>query len=497
MNPASDRQFGEYQLRELLEETEQSYRWLAEQLSISRLVLLDELRTENATPATREAFLADVRAKAAIDHPLISSVFEAVSEPHLCFYTHELLNGPSLADQVSAKQPLRPAEVVFILRRVCEAYLQYETLNQATMPLCLEAIHIDEHNVVRIENLARAGSRLSDESTRDILFLGTALVPLDATGHPGSNRLLTLLGWMRGLEIETPLTWSQIREVCLQIEEQLTDPAAALPHNLPRASRKRRSKVLPYILLATVVIGGAVMLLRQQPASAPVQAGVSLPEPITVPAGKYPTADGDSKTLPPFKISAHEVTIRQYAEFLDTLEGLAKDGRQTLFDLPDQAPAKTSHLPNDWPALYAAAKSSGTWQGLPVTLDSPVVGIDWWDASSYAESKQARLPTQAEWFAALSYQTPDPKILPVSLWTTVSPQSTDRTPAGLLGMAGSLCEWTQDHSANPANPLGEEFWVITGGSFLKSGSNALSREWVSDRSTRRPDLGFRLVFESP
>jgi hypothetical protein len=38
--------------------------------------------------------------------------------------------------------------------------------------------------------------------------------------------------------------------------------------------------------------------------------------------------------------------------------------------------------------------------------------------------------------------------------------------------------------------------VIIGGSFLKPGSNALSREWTPDRSLRRADLGFRLAFDT-
>ena len=72
---------------------------------------------------------------------------------------------------------------------------------------------------------------------------------------------------------------------------------------------------------------------------------------------------------------------------------------------------------------------------------------------------------------------------------------TDRTPTGLLGMAGSVCEWTGQPAPNPANPLGERFWLIIGGSYLRPGSNALSREWTESRALRRPDLGFRLAFD--
>jgi len=38
--------------------------------------------------------------------------------------------------------------------------------------------------------------------------------------------------------------------------------------------------------------------------------------------------------------------------------------------------------------------------------------------------------------------------------------------------------------------------VIIGGSYLKPASGALSREWTDDRSMRRPDLGFRLVYDA-
>jgi hypothetical protein len=35
--------------------------------------------------------------------------------------------------------------------------------------------------------------------------------------------------------------------------------------------------------------------------------------------------------------------------------------------------------------------------------------------------------------------------------------------------------------------------VLIGGSYLKPGSGAASREWTAERGLRRPDLGFRVV----
>ena len=47
MNPASDdRQLGEYRLKQLLADTPHTWTWLAEQVSVSRRVLVDELKEE-------------------------------------------------------------------------------------------------------------------------------------------------------------------------------------------------------------------------------------------------------------------------------------------------------------------------------------------------------------------------------------------------------------------------------------------------------------------
>ncbi|MEI6176574.1 MAG: SUMF1/EgtB/PvdO family nonheme iron enzyme, partial [Verrucomicrobiota bacterium] len=197
-----------------------------------------------------------------------------------------------------------------------------------------------------------------------------------------------------------------------------------------------------------------------------------------------------------FRISAQEVTIGQYADFLETLETLSKNQRERTFDHESQPPEKTSHQPDDWAALLAAAKAGKIWNTQPVSLDSPVIGVDWWDCTAYAEWKQARLPSQEEWFAALCQDDALSATIKPSGWIPVTAETTDRTKTGLVGMAGSVCEWTRRPAANPANPLGERNWVIIGGSFLKPGSNALTREWTDNRWLRRSDLGFRIAFDA-
>lgn len=495
MTPASeDRMLGEYRLKELVAENTVSRTWLAEQISISRLVRVDELREDQS--AQKDAFLANVRAKAAVDHPMIGSVYEAVAGPGPCYYAHELLPGATLAERVKTKQRLAPARLASLLRRVSEAHLQHEALGQATSPLGLEAVHQDEHGVVRLENLAMAGPRTPDQSARDIVHFGSALVPLIAAEQSGATRMLTVCAWMRGEGIEASLAWGQVRDFCLQIEQQLADPGSQLtPTRVGAAARKKQP--VAFIALATAMVAAGIVVLasRMRPPTPPAPPRASLPDAVTVAAGAYPTPDGSTENHRAFRISAHEITIGQYAGFLEILGMLAKNGRERTFDPANQVPEKTSHEPADWPAQLAAAKANGIWQNQPVTLDCPVTGVDWWDAAAYAEWKKARLPTQDEWFAALHLEVKKPPAVPPGPWAPVTSQTLDRTPAGLLGMAGSVCEWTAQPAPNPANPLGEKLWVVIGGSYLKPGSNALTREWTADLSLRRPDLGFRVVFD--
>jgi formylglycine-generating enzyme required for sulfatase activity len=218
-----------------------------------------------------------------------------------------------------------------------------------------------------------------------------------------------------------------------------------------------------------------------------------MPAPVALPAGEYPAPDGGTVALAAFTLSAHEVTVGEYGEFLDALESLPAE-RRNAYDHSSQPADKAGHQPDDWAEIHAALESGGQWQGRAVGKDCPVVNVDWWDAAAYCEWKGCQLPTQQEWFAALRRDVADPATLRPAGWGPVQEVApTDRTPSGLHGMAGSVAEWTNSQSINPANPLGETNWVLIGGSYLKPGSGAASREWTAERGLRRPDLGFRVV----
>src|SRR5690606_11034345 len=138
---SEDRRVGDYLLKELIAEDARTVTWLAEQVSVGRTVLIDALKPDAYGEAA--AFMADVRAKAAVDHPLIGSVYEAVDEPGCCFYAHELLPGATFAERLRPSEPLAPGKLAHLLRRIAEAGLHLEARGQASAPLDPEAIHLD------------------------------------------------------------------------------------------------------------------------------------------------------------------------------------------------------------------------------------------------------------------------------------------------------------------------------------------------------------------
>ena len=483
-----ERIFGDYVAKKCLAKNASTRTWLAEQESVGRMVLIEELKPEAGSE--RVNFLADVRAKAAVEHPLVSSIYEACTEGDLCFFAHELLPGETLSKRRAAGEKILPQRFVHILKRLAEANIYHENHDNATSPLDLDAVHVDGNGVVRLKNLAVAGSRHPDHSLRDVLKIGAGVEPLLDRDQPGATRCLTLLAWMRGEEVQNPLQWDQIRDYCEQIEQQLAEPSVmvAPPTAAIRPARKNGFVWIVVILLVAAI--ASVFLFTKKKKT--VRNESPKPGLVKVEEGRYPTPEGAAIRVGAFRISAYEVTIGEYAEFLDTLELLSDEGEDRTFDHPDQPREKPDHKPDDWAAMHAAAKESGEWNGREMDVDLPIVSVDWWDAYAYAKWKRSELPTQERWLAALASGAKVPSAIPVSEWIPVTSKSEDRTTNGILGMAGSVSEWTLEARPSPTNPLGESLWVIIGGSYLKPGKGAASREWVQDRSLRRPDLGFRI-----
>ena len=216
--------------------------------------------------------------------------------------------------------------------------------------------------------------------------------------------------------------------------------------------------------------------------------------PIEIPAGLFYYQDGQPIVLPRFDIDSTEVTIWQYAEFLAAI------GESHEYDHPDQ-PVGRAHHNSQWEQLYEAALAQGELEGAQININFPAVFIDWFDAYAYAKWKGRRLPTEVEWEKAVrgplgqryawgtedrvggaNVYHGDPK----QKWAAAGKYPDDRSPYGVLDMAGNVSEWTStvDQSGNP---------VIRGGNFGNYNADVTRRVTNQGCLTISDRVGFRTI----
>ncbi len=496
---------GGYRLVKLVSEGQLTRLWQAEQVSMNRNVMLEMLKREAAAdPAWIKAFLADVRAKALVKHPGIGAVYEAVSNEDATYFARERLGGADLEELHEQGKRYTPLEVVILLEQIATAMRHLEAMGMAAVEMGLHHIIVDQDNTVRMMNLAVDGEPEPRLGTKAKQLLGAVFDDMLIRGEPGAVRVNSLLGYMADLEREHPLTWRQIEELSNQVKDQLqgkVEPEKeetaqpSQPIQETPVSKSKNTSTILAIVVGVTLLGALIYFInlgsgKITPVGLGPEEDGSEPTWITIPAGKFEIHGGRTVTIKAdYSVSQTEVTLAQYARFLEELES---DGAALArsYDHSDQPAAKFGHYPDDWDELWAAAQRGGDWNGRRVFTQCPVVGIDWWDAWAYSKWEGSRLPTMDEWAAAAYSQGPPEKI---SSWGPADSSPDDITGAGLVGMAGNVREWTKDAESNPAFQLDPKKPVAVGGSFKDPAQGVASREWLPDKNVRRDDLGFRTV----
>lgn len=486
-------QIGDYLLKELISEGSATRTWYADQVSVRREVIVDSLRSAILkNDDVREAFLADVRAKASVDHPLIGSVFEAVKLDDVCFYARERLSGETLERLAELGEKMTPSEVVKILKQLAEANLYLERQNIGSIPVGPHQIYIDDKHLARMVNMAIGEKRDHAVSTEDKATIGQIFLELLDTNQPGATRVSSLCGFMVDKTREIPITWDQILELSEQVEKQLREQATAEP-KVPTVSLKDKELhrntfiVLGAVAVVILVAFASVFLFtspkKTHPRDLSQMVAIEMKE---VNLGKRVVK------VRPFEIDAHEVTIAEYAEFLRNLETEGAD----RFKDPEQPSDISSYVPHDWENMYEAAKNGKIWDNRKMDVNQPVANVNWWSAKAYANwmtysgsGGQYDLPTEAQWKAVIDSE--DIEKLVVGPWTAADKVQTDITSNKIHGLAGGVSEWTKTTELNVDGS--EKLPVVLGASYSSPTNGASKRDIVRSKSVIRSDLGFRLV----
>ncbi len=165
-------------------------------------------------------------------------------------------------------------------------------------------------------------------------------------------------------------------------------------------------------------------------------------------------------SLPAYEIDRLPVTNAEFAEFV------AEGGyeRREWWDEEGRAARERegwSH-PLYWSREGEGWRERRMFDEGPLALNHPVVGVSWYEAAAYARFRGRRLPTEAEWEKAASWDAPrgakrrfawgdeEPSAALCNYgfarWGTTAAGSRPRGASfyGCLDMTGNVWEWTND-----------------------------------------------------
>ncbi len=443
----------------------------AVQTSLNRRVALKVFSAERTSDrASVEAFRAAAQAKASLHHPSVLPVYEAGVVENTPFFACEFVDGTRISELATAGTEIDASSALHLIRTTAEALTQLAQRGVPREQLDAGGVFLGRDGRARLENLATTLDAPAPDPAVEIRLLGAVLAnlvpPSGLVGQPALGRLLM------EMHDEKYSVWGAVASAAKAAEPKVAPKDAyALGASeraaiaVVEAAKQRQKRSLVYSTLGLFallwVLGG---LVYWRFFSAPPMKEFS--RSIEIPAGEFIYQNGQKLTLPAFSIDEHEVTIGQYAQFLAALE---KDpALAARLDHPDQPKGKP-HVPERWENLSKSAANAKTFLGAPVDLNCPVILIDWFDASAYAKWKGRRLPTEQEWEKAARGTdgrrfpwgedekatervntaqdfSEDPrlegKIDGFNRWAPVDATPGDRSPYGVMGMAGNVSEFT-------------------------------------------------------
>lgn len=299
------------------------------------------------------------------------------------------------------------------------------------------------------------------------------------------ERSLRVLDSVRFDESDPLLRDGYLFHLVLQHEYQHQETLCYLLHLLPSTQKTRPTKVGPCRSAETA---------PRSPQA----------EMVSIPAGPFAmgaTADAfayDNElprhvvNLPSFKIARLLTTNAEYASFIaeggyDRREWWSDEGWEWRGRENWQAPLYWQRDGAGWRAQHLFD------EGL-LEPEHPITGISWYEAEAYARFRRKRLPTEAEWERAASWDAANEKGRRFS-WGDAEPSSSlcnfnnqnwgttavgcyadGASIDGCLDMTGNVWEWTQDAFAGypgfKAFPYPEysEVWFDGDHRVLKGGS---------------------------
>lgn len=513
--------------------------WEAYHERLHRTVAIKALPTGIAPTDDRLLRLRqEARNLARLSHPGIVAVYDCIEEESNLYLVMEFINGQSIQEVVAEKGGVSFLQCVLWFRQAAQALAYAHERHVFHRDIKPSNIMVDTAGNARLidfgialsdmeSRITRTGGRvgtlpfMSPEQRRgddvdgrsDIYSLALAMycavtAAVLSPDADGNHAYTTPLG--------TPACLDGILRRCLRrsasqryasANDLVGDLDLALTRLQPSSSRPRggrtRRLALPGFVAAVGLALAAAFFAaarlkhpeKRRPDAPPVPVAAS-PGAVAIPAGGF-IAGMDLSDVP------------DGLRGRPGIEKLTQGGRRPVF-VPAFRMDKHEVSNTDYGAFVRSTgrKPPAHWNGPSPPEEiarHPVVNVTFADAAAYAAWAGKRLPSADEWEKAARGE--DGRVYP---WGNAFEQGRcnsdeagiaqtcptdgfprDRSPYGVLGMAGNAAEWT---ASTEEDVDGNAVRVICGGSWLESGvivSIASFRRTASAEDVMREDIGFR------
>ncbi len=468
----------------------------AAQRTVHRTVALKLLWPELAAlPGQAEYFLEMMRAAARLEHAHIVTIYEAGQADGVHYCAMEYMDGPPLGEFLRQDGGVDEVRLLQTIQAVAGA-LDFLWQRQVPHhPPRLRHILTNRSGAVKLINVLPLDDPPSQSPQEDILALGMLLSYLVNDIGPVRRPVAALVERMTGAGELPPFeTLSQVAAAAAELQHQLSSSRPPSPSAAPKPPARKRTTLFfaGGIVGATLVAAGLIAwqtwkaerLIEAAAVGRPADFGTM----VEVPAGEFVFQDGERKTLPTFWINRYEVTIGQYRRFLEAIASGVK-----LTEHPSLTKPK-DHTPAYWEQMLEAVRSGSPFRMEDreswLSWDSPVFGVDWYDAYAYAAWRGKRLPTEEEWEKAA--RGTDGRLfpwgntpLPATPWRLreVYARLDDKSPYGVIGACSGLSEWTATATGETA--------VVRGGAWRDPQAPLPRRYARVALEMRSAHIGFR------